>query len=318
MKDKDNLSWYARKADGMRNKIASSPAVLDVERAQRVDTLLSRLKAGGIKGSIAERTLYTRGLPPGCRGCLGGKGTNLYVTGHCTRECFFCFNQKPRTDQLVVHGIPIKEPEEAGEIVRRYKLRSVGISGGEPLLYPERVLRIIKTLRALPERIRIDVYSNGDEATGEILASLKKAGLDAIRFNLVARGFELSPVRRALEFFDEVAVEIPVVPDQMRRLKRMVDELDEMGVPFLNLHELFTCRENAAKVSRRGFSANEEEASSLQWKPVAEGEAAALELLLYALETTNTLSTYYCSCGTQERISRAGLRRRQRLMPDAN
>ena len=304
----DDLSWYARKADGLRQGVG-------VPRGQagedpRVPALLAELARGGIRGSVERRTLYTRRIPPGCRGCLAGKGTNAFVTGLCTRDCFFCFNQKPRVDQLVVHGIPLAEPEEAPYIVRRYVLRSVGVSGGEPTLRPERLLRLVRCLKQLPFFVRVDLYTNGDGLTDALLAELRQAGLDALRVNAVARGFDLAPVERALRLFPETAVEVPVDPAQMAELKAMVERLDALGVPFLNIHELFVCRENAARMAARGHVSGGPEADSLQWEPVAGGEAAALELLLYGLRTAKNLSVYYCSTRTQEDISARGLRRR--------
>ncbi|MFH1724380.1 MAG: radical SAM protein [Elusimicrobiota bacterium] len=314
----DDLSWYARKADGLRRGIAVPAAGEDGARADRVAALLDELRRGGIRGSVEERTLYTRRLPAGCRGCLAGKGTNLYVTGLCTRDCYFCFNAKPRADEIVAHGIRIREPEEAGEIVSRFGLRSVGISGGEPLLFPERVMRVVRTLRTLPERIWIDLYTNGDRADDDVLRGLREAGLDAVRFNLVANGFDTGPVERALRYFDGTAVEVPVVPDRMRELEEMALELDRLGVPYLNIHELFACRENDLRVSGRGHSAEEAgRESALSWSPVTEGEEAALRLLLFALKNTDRLSVYYCSCRTQETISRRGLRRRRGLAAGA-
>lgn len=311
MLEDDDLSWYAKKADGLRRKVGL-PRTLD-GTDPRVARLLAALVRGGIRGSVERRTLYTKRLPPGCRGCLGGKGTNAFVTGLCTRDCFFCFNQKPRMDQLVVHGIPIAEPEEAPYIVRRYGLRSVGVSGGEPTLRPERLLRLVRALKAMPLPIRVDLYTNGDGLDDALLGRLKEAGLDALRFNVVARGFDLSPVERALAYFAETAVEIPVDPAQMAELKAMTLRLDALGVPFLNIHELFVCRENAARVAARGHASAAEESPALQWEPVAGGDAAALELLLFGLREAERLSVYYCSTRTQEDISARGLARRRRL-----
>ncbi|MEI8190433.1 MAG: radical SAM protein [candidate division NC10 bacterium] len=306
MKDKDDLSWYARKADGLRT--ARSPDAR-LQTSARARELLAALEAGGIKGSIEKRTLYTRRLPPGCRGCLLGRGTNLYATGLCTRECFFCFNEKPRRDEMVVHGIRVEKPEEAAEIVERYGLRSVGISGGEPLLTPDRVFDLLRALRALKLRVRIDLYTNGDLATEGLLSKLKEAGLDSVRFNLVANNFDLRPVESALKFFDETAVEIPVVPSLMEALKRMVLDLDRLGAPFLILHELFECSENSEGIRSQGHEGGGV-GGTLLWRPIRGGEDAALELLLFALERTSRLSAYYCSCLTQESISRRGLARR--------
>jgi uncharacterized protein len=309
LKDQDDLSWYARKADGLR--AARSPSAR-AQTSARARELLAALKAGGVKGSIENRTLYTRRLPPGCRGCLLGRGTNLYATGLCTRECFFCFNEKPRREEMAVHGIRVEKPEQAAEIVERYGLRSVGISGGEPLLEPERVLGVLRCLRALKPRVRVDLYTNGDLATEGLLSKLKEAGLDSVRINLVANDFNLRPVESALRLFQETTVEIPVVPALMEKLQRMVLDLDRMGAPFLILHELFECRENCEGVRARGHRSGAG-GQSLLWRPVRGGEDAALELLLFALERTSRLSAYYCSCLTQEGISGRGLARRRRL-----
>lgn len=313
MRERDDLSWYARKADGLRKDIAVERVDDDTTGAARVSALLDDLRREGIKGSIERRTLYTRRLPPGCRGCLAGKGSNAFVTGLCTRECFFCFNAKPRTDELVVHGIRLAEPEEAPDVVQRFGLRSVGVSGGEPTMRPERLLRLVRALRTLPFRVRIDLYTNGDRLTDDLLAALKDAGLDALRFNLVAREFDTEPLERALRYFDETAVEVPVVSDRLPAMRDMVVRLDALGVPFLNLHELFVCRENAVRVANEGHCSTGRSDDVLMWEPVAGADEAALSLLLFALRNATRLSTYYCSCRTQQDISARGMRRRLRL-----
>ena len=298
------LDWYGRKADSLMRPIG-------LAKRSRGETRVPALP--GIKGSMAQRTLFTRSLPPGCRGCLRGEGTNLLVTGLCTRDCTFCFNDKPRRDETVVHGFKLESPEEAADIVRRYKLRSVGMSGGEPLLFPERVERLTKALKALSFSVWIDVYSNGDKATPEVLERLKGAGVDSMRFNLAANGYDASPVALAMKHFRNVAVELPVIPADMDKLKAMVLHLDSLGTPFLNIHELFACRENAALMGAAGFSVKEQKAGHLLWEPVAGGDEACLELLSFALNSTKTLSVYYCSCRTQELISKRGLARRKRM-----
>ncbi len=311
LRDSDDLSWYARKA-----ALALTPGreSADDGLPRRLERLLLRLRAAGVKGDASTMTLFTRRLPPGCRPCLAGRGTNLYATGLCTRDCFFCFNQKPRKDELVVHGIGVKTPEQAAEIVERYGLRSVGISGGEPLLFAQRVLDIVRVLRALPRRVTIDLYTNGDRADEPTLRALRQAGLDGIRFDLAARDYDTSPVERALAFFQDVTVEIPAVPRDVERQRRMIGELDELGVPFLNLHELFVSPENAQRMKAEGYEAVDGGHERLLWQPVPESAEAALELLVYACEKARTLSVYYCSCGTQDAISRRGLAWRRRAL----
>ena len=303
----DPLSWHARKAARALEPLPGrEPAP---ERESEILSLFERLRGAGIKGDFAAMTLYTRRLPPGCRSCLAGRGSNLFVTGLCTRDCFFCFNQKPRVDEMVVHGIPVTDPSEAPAIVKRHGLRSVGLSGGEPLMRPERTLALLAALKAMPDPPRVDLYTNGDLATVELLARLRAAGLDSIRFDLAARDYDLAPVRRAMRIFDEVAVEIPVIPAHQKHLEGMILELDALGVPFLNIHELFLCAENSDRVIEGGQLPLQDDSKHLLWRPTAASGVAALELLMFALERTESLSVYYCSCGTQELIASRGLAR---------
>lgn len=308
----DDLSWYARKAARASLEFDGEP---EPARVEELSGRLHALRAAGIKGDAESMTLYTRRLPPGCRPCLAGRGTSVLVTGLCTRDCFFCFNQKPRVDELVVHGIPVAEPEQAAGIVERFGLRSVGLSGGEPLLRPERVLRLLAALRAMPQPPRVDLYTNGDRADEATLRALKDAGLHSIRFDAVARDFDLAPVRLARRFFDEVAVEVPVVPEQKARLRQMCLELEDAGVPFLNIHELFVSPENQERMRDEGRRLREGEAPrGLLWRPAAGSLEACLDLLHFALRRCPTLSVYLCSTGTQALISARGLRRRRRAL----
>lgn len=309
LKDGDDLSWYARRAARSTVEPGVEPEPAQVER---IAALLTLLRAAGVRGDGESMTLFTRSLPPGCKPCLSGKGTNLYVTGLCTRDCFFCFNQKPRKDETVVHGIPVTDPAEAPAIVDRFGLRSVGLSGGEPLLFPERVLALLAALKGMPEPPRVDLYTNGDRASEGVLRRLKDAGLDSIRFDAAARGYDLAPVRLAKTLFDEVAVEIPVVPEDLPKLKGMVLALDDLQVPYLNIHELFLCAENSDRVLAKGERPKEgAQSPHLLWRPTARSLESCLELLLFAAENCRTLSVYLCSCGTQENISKRGLRRRR-------
>ena len=113
-----------------------------------------------------------------------------------------------------------QEPASASANGERQRiLVVVQLSGGEPTMRPERLLRLVRALRTLPFRVRLDLYTNGDRLSDDLLRELKDAGLDALRFNLVARDFDTEPVERALRVFDETAVEVPVVPERLAEMK---------------------------------------------------------------------------------------------------
>jgi pyruvate formate-lyase activating enzyme-like uncharacterized protein len=315
LKEEDDLSWYARKAGAS----AAMGRAGEPSGDGSDPSLLRALLARGIRGDPARRTLFNRRLPPGCRACLQGKGSNVLVTGLCTRECFFCFNPKPRSDEFVVHGIPVRSAGEGAALVERYRLLSVALSGGEPLLRLDRVLGLAREVRRLPRRVRLDLYTNGDLLTPETAERLRGAGIDSLRLNLAANGFDLRPVEAAVRFFPDVAVEIPVVPSLVERIRSLALDLVRLGVPFLILHELFECVENSGGMRSEGLAASDRgKFHHLLWRPVKRAGDLALEMLLFVVDHAPGLNAYYCSCLTQEDISRRGWLRRMRLAGGAS
>ncbi len=279
--------------------------------------LLAELASLGLKGDPSHGIVFTRSLPPGCDRCLKGRGACVSVTHVCTRDCFFCPNGHPRRDEIRLSGFPpVKEGQVPG-LARRLGLKSLGISGGDPLTRLPRTLRLARSLRRrLGPRLWMQLYTNGDLLTDSVLRRLKQAGIRQIRVNVAANGFDLAPVMRALAVLRHVAVEVPVVPAQEPRLRRLIDALDAVGVAHLVLHELSYAAENARKMSRLGYRAKSPQVPFKGMRPVSDSGLAALRLLKHALKTTRSLSVYYCSHDTIELINERGARLRlARLMP---
>ncbi|MFI5349399.1 MAG: radical SAM protein [Elusimicrobiota bacterium] len=273
--------------------------------------LIAALARGGIKGWPRRRTLYTGTLPHGCRTCVRGHGACLSVTNVCTRDCFFCPNPHPRRDDTNLGGLPVDDLARAPRLVELFGLKSIGVSGGDPLTRLPRTLRLARALRRrLGPRFRMALYTNGDLLTETVLRRLKRAGFAEIRINLVANEFDLEPLKRALKHFRDVVVEIPVVPEQKERLRRLIDALDELGLPHLVIHELAYLKENFVAMAGRGYRAKSPHYPVKGMRPVSDSGLAALELLLHALKTARKLSVYYCSHDTIEMINERGARYR--------
>ncbi|MBI5210622.1 MAG: radical SAM protein [Elusimicrobia bacterium] len=274
--------------------------------------LAARLKRLGVKGWPRRRTFHTRAIPAGCRPCLEGRASTLVVTTLCNRDCFFCFNPRPRADALSVHGRRARSAAEAAALLEGLGIESVGVSGGEPLLFPVRTMKLVRALRRGVEGLRIDVYTNGDLLTPALLRGLKAAGVDSLRLNLAANGYGPGPARLALGWFPDLAVEIPVIPADERKIWRLALGLEEAGVRHLILHELFCSAQNADALGRRGLAAPlpaGRGAGRLTWSGVPASADACLRLVAKAAEAGLRLGLYYCSTGTQQWIAEKALRR---------
>ncbi|MBI3553413.1 MAG: radical SAM protein [Elusimicrobia bacterium] len=302
-----------RYAVGLARTDALPPEADPEARLARRHRLVAALTARGVRGWADCGTFYTRRLPAGCIPCLKGQGSNLCLTTLCNRDCFFCFNPEPRAEGMSVHGRAVSSEAQIPAILEEFDVKSLGLSGGEPLLDPDRVVRVIGRLRRrFGPGLRIDLYTNGDLLTPRVLDRLVSAGLDGLRMNLAVNGYDIAPVKLGLSGLAGVSVELPVIPWHRARLRRLVRELDTLGAPQLILHELFVSAHNIDSLRRLGCRlAADGKTDKLAWSPVAGSDEEALELLLYAMDQARLLSVYYCSTGTQQWIAEQALARRR-------
>jgi pyruvate formate-lyase activating enzyme-like uncharacterized protein len=292
--------------------LARAQTLPQAKANSRTQRLIAQLQAAGIKGWPEHHTFYTKSLPKGCQPCLRGQGSNLVLTLKCNRDCFFCFNPKPRTSAMSVHGQDIRNIPQAARHLKELGVKSVGISGGEPLLEPKKLLSLVRALRQKLDPVRIDLYSNGVLFTPALLRSLKQAGVDGLRINLAADDYSIRAVALAKLFFKDVEVEIPVIPEHKARLIQLLGELEALDCKHLIIHELFSSAQNIDALLEQGRKAKPgSDFKNLTWQAVAHSEETALELLLAALTKCKKLSVYYCSCGTQAWIAERALKRRK-------
>jgi pyruvate formate-lyase activating enzyme-like uncharacterized protein len=119
--------------------------------------------------------------------------------------------------------------------------KGISFSGGEPFLVFNRLIEWLQFFKTAAPSIYYWVYTNGLEVTEERLKRLSDCGLDEIRFNIAAVGYDdprvLNAVALAAEIIPHVAVEIPSIPEDYERLINVLPALNSAGVKYLNLHE---------------------------------------------------------------------------------
>jgi pyruvate formate-lyase activating enzyme-like uncharacterized protein len=107
------------------------------------------------------------------------------------------------------------------------------------------------------------VYTNGLLADEKKLVLSAKNGINEIRFNIAnhyANKKVLANIRRAVQIIDHVAVEIPSIPSDFNEMIRVLPELNDMGIHYLNLHQfIFTPNDNkSSKTDSAVFLLNNE------------------------------------------------------------
>lgn len=264
--------------------------------------------AGKIQCSANGTKPHIGSLSPGCEICQNGDwGCNL-INRKCTRDCWFCkrFHTMQVECDAETDGHVIASPSEHIHYIRSVGVKGVGFSGGEPLLVPDRLCNHIQAIRRdLGRSIYLWMYTNGDLVNPDILSRLRDVGLDEIRFNLSARGYDLSPVIVARDHLPTVTVEIPAIPEDFYRLQHLLVELQSIGVDYLNLHQLYVTPQNWASLSRRRYHVDFSTAMTIY-----ESEICALKLLAHAHEKQVKLPINYCSHAYKSRFQSRGRRTR--------
>ena len=235
----------------------------------------------------------------------------MFINDRCTARCFYCPQDRGLEKKCTARvggarGIEFHEPRDYAYFLDLVGYRGVGFSGGEPLLAAGKLISYIQEIKErLGRKCYVWVYTNGDLVNRDILRSLKRAGLDEIRFNVSARGYRLQKAALAVDFISTVSVEIPCIPADFTRLKKCLIPMQRAGVKHLHLHQLYPTRYNYKNFIRRGYT-------FLRYPPapVLDSEMCALRLMRYAMDERIRLPIQYCSATYKTRLQSRGHRLR--------
>lgn len=254
-------------------------------------------------------------LSPGCRTCIEGTWSCIYINNTCTRHCFYC--PCPQTDEnkqpVAPEHLSFSSVHDYIEYLKKFDYNSIAFSGGEPLMAIDRVLEYMKEIKqCFGDKHYIWAYTNGDLVNGKNISQLRKAGLNELRFDIAMNNYDLTTVKKAVEYIDTVSVEIPAIPEDVENLKSILKEMENIGVKYLNLHQLMRTEHNSGNLDKRAYSPVNETLYP-DHTPIMESELAALEILKHAIEIKSNLGIHYCSRCYKARFQGMAHRKRAAL-----
>jgi pyruvate formate-lyase activating enzyme-like uncharacterized protein len=192
-------------------------------------------------------------LATGCIHCHEGSKMVLFVTGICPRSCWYCplSAQRKGVDKIYANEKLIYSPDEAIIEAEKMEATGTGITGGEPLLFPERVLAYGGRLKEVfGEGHHIHLYTScaPDEAELRKIAGF----VDELRMHPPVETWKgigetryRTSALRAREMGFEVGFEVPALPE-VADLLPALEFLD-----FLNINELEWGESNAQEMRRK-------------------------------------------------------------------
>lgn len=239
------------------------------------------------------RSRYLGNLPIGCKLCYQGAKAVIFLTGVCYEKCYYCpiSLERKNKDKIYVNEREISNINELFIEISEMKALGASITGGEPLLYPQRVLDLISTLkRVFGEDFHIHLYTIGKYVSKDLLIKLDQIGLDEIRFHVKdLKIFE--KIKYAVENTNmDVGIEVPIIPGMKNFYFKIIDMAERVNVKFINFNELEMTESNYNELARRGFRLKKDSMVAVE-----NSEEEALEILNWACYNTEKISIHYCS-----------------------
>ncbi|MFA6105067.1 MAG: radical SAM protein [Patescibacteria group bacterium] len=253
--------------------------------------------------------IFYKHISPGCEHCVVDMGCTIRPSIQCNRNCFFCFvDDSPITKKIKPDLVSIKKIIK--NRFKEEKFQSFAISGGEPFLYPEEVFEILRFVNnEFGSSVYTRVYTNGDLVNENILIKLKELKLNEIRFSVKPlEEPKTSLLKCAKRYIPTVLIEMPVLPNSEKFMKKLILKLDKIGIDGINLLELFYNGHNSEIFKKRHYKIDITESEIRKIynsKPVFEypiygSRALCLKLLKYFSDAKLGMFINFCSQKTKQ------------------
>ncbi|MGQ0534927.1 MAG: radical SAM protein [Methanobacteriota archaeon] len=203
-------------------------------------------------------------VPLACSMCEKGSKMVLFATGVCHYQCFYCpvSAERRMARDAWVNEKRIRADDFAAieAEARAMRATGTGITGGDPMLAPERTLEYVRFLKkTFGARHHIHLYTQVPFAESYV-RDLDEAGLDELRFHphpdfwsRMAEDYHDPLIRAALQTDMTVSIEVPCLPDRERDLAALIDYACGVGVHNVNVNELEFSPTNARALRGHGY-----------------------------------------------------------------
>lgn len=267
-----------------------------------------RIALGGLQ-TLPMASSYRGPLATGCEQCLEGRKMVLFVTGKCRFRCFYCpvSERRNQLDVTYANEREVRSDDDVLAEARAMAASGTGITGGDPLGVIDRTVHYVELLKGeLGASHHIHLYTH--EPHPDKLRRLADAGLDEFRLHIPSYLWgDLehagSAYRRVLaeapDWGIRRGVEIPVIPDKVAGLEKLLVSLEGLGVDFVNLNELEVSATNEEKMRERGYR----QSPKGGWGVPGSREAAREVVRSFS----GRLPVHFCSSGFKDGVQ---LRRR--------
>ena len=248
-------------------------------------------------------------LPSGCQFCVEGKKLVLFITGKCSRKCYYCPLPESRKNKEVAYANERKLSNvnaiaEAIEEAGLMSAKGMGITGGDPLLVVDRVCKYVRAFKKkFGKKFHVHIYLPTLLANEKNLGKLAKSGIDEVRFhpdflnfdNPTVREREIGKINLANKYSWKVGCEIPVIPKTEDKMILFAYSVRNY-ISFLNLNELETSVLNGRMFLKKKFVIY----GNAAVKGSKESALAVMKWAQRNLKNCRLKQLHYCSARTKD------------------
>jgi uncharacterized protein len=239
----------------------------------------------------------------GCKYCVSGKKSVIYITGLCPRKCFYCplSDNKRWKDVMFANERPVKSIKQMIDEIKISCSKGVGITGGDPLVVIDRTVSLIKLLKQkFGKKFHIHLYTSFDLVDDKKLKKLFNSGLDEIRFHPDLDNDKFwSRIMLANKFNWNVGIEIPAIPGYYNKIMEMFDQIGSY-ISFLNINELEISDTNGNKLGEIGFICKNKISYAIKGS-----QELALKLIEKIKSKNSKLKIHYCTSKLKDAVQMA-------------
>lgn len=186
-------------------------------------------------------------ITKGCKYCVKGRKIVLFISGLCSRTCFYCSLSAKRKnkDKVWANERECRDIVDMLEEVKVSRAKGAGITGGDPLRVLPRTIKYAKALkREFGGEFHIHIYLPTTRLSKDNLKKLSYY-VDEVRFhpdflvrNIESLRKEIEKIKMAQEFWprDCIGIELPLLPDKFIETLRIIRACSPF-IGFVNLNE---------------------------------------------------------------------------------
>jgi hypothetical protein len=196
---------------------------------------------------------YTGKLTKGCKLCIKGKKSVLFVTGICHVNCYYCpvSNEKKDKDISYINERKIENKEDILEEIKACSSKGTSFTGGDPLLRINKCLDYAKLIKDEYSGHHIHLYTGSTDKKVKELEKLE-GYVDEVRFH-VKNEEEVYGLKSILNMNFNFGIEIPAIPGDFEKVCSIIESASSSGFSFINLNEFEYTETNWDILSGKGF-----------------------------------------------------------------